>query len=69
MSQQTVGIVIDRLLNDKQLRVRLALDCIETLADLSFQGFELTPDEIALFIRTDARVWFWGTEGVSDRVH
>jgi hypothetical protein len=55
-----VGLVIDRLLNDQDLRVRFALDRIETLADLSLLGVELTPDEIAVFIRTDVRVWFWG---------
>lgn len=69
MSQQMVGIVIDRLLTDEDLRVRFALDRIETLADLSFLGMELTPDEIDVFVQTDARVWFWQREVVGDRVH
>ena len=69
MSQQMVGIVIDRLLTDEDLRVRFAVDRIETLADLSFLGFELTPDEIDVFIQTDARVWFWGSGVVGVRVH
>lgn len=64
-----VGIVIDRLLTDEDLRVRFALDRIETLADLSFLGMELTPDEIDVFVQTDARVWFWQREVVGDRVH
>ena len=60
MSQRMVGLVIDRLLNDQDLRVRFALDRIETLADLSLLGVELTPDEIDVFMQTDVRVWFWG---------
>lgn len=69
MSQQMVGRVIDRLLKDEDLRVRFALDRIETLAELSFRGFELTPDELDVFICTDVRVWFWGSAVVGDRVH
>ena len=57
MSQQMVGLVIDRLLEDEDLRDRFALDRIDTLAELSFRGFELTPDELDVFIRRDARVW------------
>ena len=61
MSRRTVGIVIDRLLNDLDLRVRLALDPFQTLADLSELGIELTREEIDVFIQTDVRVWFWGS--------
>lgn len=53
MSQQMVGVVIHRLLTDEDLRVRFVLDRIETLAELGFRGFELTPDEIDMFMRTD----------------
>jgi hypothetical protein len=69
MSQRMVSIVIDRLLADKDLRIRFALDRFETLADLSFLGVELTPDEIDVFIRTDVRLWFWGSVVAADRVH
>ena len=69
MSQQMVGNVIDRLLKDEDLRVRFALDRIEALAELSFRGFQLTSEEIDVFIRTDARVWFWGDAVLGDRVH
>jgi hypothetical protein len=69
MSQQMVGIVINRLLTDEDLRVRFALDPIETLADLSFRGLELTSDEIDVFIRTDTRMWFWSGELLGDRAH
>lgn len=68
MSQHTVGIVIDRLLADQDLRVRFALDRINALADLSLLGIELTQDEIDLFVQTDARVWFWGSAVAGDRV-
>jgi hypothetical protein len=69
MSQQMVGVVVERLLSDKNLRVRFALDQIETLAALSLRGFELTPDEMDMFIRTDVRVWFGGSGAAADRVH
>lgn len=69
MSQRMVGIVIDRLLDDKDLRVRFVLDCLETIAELGLRGVELTPDEIDVFVRTDARLWFWSSEVVADRVH
>ena len=58
MSQRVVETVIDRLLTEEHLRVRFALDRIETLADLGCQGLELTSDEIAMFIQADVRVWF-----------
>jgi hypothetical protein len=61
MSQGTVGIVVERLLNEEDFRVRLALEPFETLADLSFLGIELTGDEIDVFIQTDVRVWFWSS--------
>jgi hypothetical protein len=50
MTRNTVGIVIERLLTDEDLRVRFALDRIDTLALLRAHGFELTSDEIDLFI-------------------
>jgi hypothetical protein len=69
MSQRMVGIVIDRLLSDEDLRIRFAVDSIETIAELSFRGFTLTPDEIDVFIRTDARLWFWGKHAAGEQVH
>jgi hypothetical protein len=69
MSQRMVAILIDRLLADKDLRIRFALDPDETLADLSFLGVDLTPDEIDVFLRADARLWFWSRSLMGDRVH
>jgi hypothetical protein len=60
MSRADVGVVIDKLLTDEDLRIRFALDWIETVAELCLQGVELTCDEIDLFCRTDARLWFVG---------
>jgi hypothetical protein len=59
MSQQTVGIIIDKLLSDEDLRIRFVVDRMETLAELYLRGVELRPDEIDLFCGTDARLWFW----------
>ena len=58
MSRSIVGIVIDKLLTDEDLRIRFALDRVETVADLCLRGFDLTRDEIDLLCRTDAGVWF-----------
>jgi hypothetical protein len=58
MSRASVGMVIDKLLTDEDLRVRFAVDPIETVAELFLRGFNLTRDEIDLFCRTDAGVWF-----------
>jgi hypothetical protein len=60
MSRAGVGIVIDKLLTDEDLRIRFALDRFETVAELWLLGAELTPDEIDLFCRTDDRLWFVG---------
>ena len=54
-----IGVAIDRLLTDKRLRARFVLSRIETLADLGVRGIELTPEEIELFMQTDAGIWFW----------
>ena len=69
MSQRMVGIVVQTLLTDEDLRVRFAIDPIQTLADLNFRGVQLTSEEIDVFVRTDARVWFWNRELVGDQVH
>jgi hypothetical protein len=60
MSRAGVGIVIDKLLTDKDLRIEFALDRFETVARLCLPDAELTRDEIDLFCRTDARLWFVG---------
>ena len=58
MSRAGVGMVIEKLLTSEDLRIRFALDRIETVAELCLRGFDLSPDEIDLFCRTDAGVWF-----------
>ena len=58
MSRTSVGMVIDKLLTDENLRIRFALDRLETVAELCLGGFDLTRDEIDLLCRTDAGVWF-----------
>ena len=62
MSQAHVGTVIEALLTDENLRIRFALERIETIADLCVRGVELTGDEIDLLCQTDARLWFLGDE-------
>jgi hypothetical protein len=62
MSQAHVGTVIEALLTNENLRIRFALDRIETIADLCARGVELAGDEIDLLCQTDARLWFLGDE-------
>ena len=68
MSCRIVERVIDSLLSDKDLQVRFAIDPIEALADLNLRGFELTEEEIGMFVRTDARIWFGSDELVDVRI-
>jgi len=60
MSRTGVKLVIETLLTDESVRIRLALDRTETMAELCLRGFELTREEMDLFTRTDARLWFLG---------
>jgi hypothetical protein len=62
MSRTIVGMAIEKLLTDEDLRIRFALDRMEAIAELCLRGFELTRDEIDLFSRTDARLWFLGDQ-------
>ena len=45
MSQAAVGMVIEKLLTDEDLRIRFALDRMEAIAELCLRGFELTLDD------------------------
>ena len=58
MSRARVGMVVDKLLTDENLRLRFALDRVETVVELCLRGVDLTGDEIDLLCRTDAGVWF-----------
>jgi hypothetical protein len=58
MSRAGVGMVVEELLTDEKLRVRFAVDPMETIADLFLRGADLTRDEFDLFCRTDAGLWF-----------
>ena len=69
MSQQMVGVVIHALLTDETLRLRFLGDPLGALAELSLRGFELTRDEIDVFVYTDPRFWFWTSELFGARVH
>jgi len=69
MSHQVVGGVIHCLLTEEDVRIRFAIDPVQTLVDLSFRGYELSPEEMDVFLQTDARTWFWGREVLRDRVH
>ena len=60
MSRAGVGMVIEKLLTDENLRIRFALDRMETVAELFLRGVDLSSDEIDLFYRTDAALWFLG---------
>jgi hypothetical protein len=58
MSRTAVGLVVERLLTEEDLRVRFALAPMETVAELCLLGVDLTRDEIELLFRSDAALWF-----------
>jgi Pyridine nucleotide-disulphide oxidoreductase len=62
-------MVVEKLLTNENLRIRFALDRLETVAELLLQGFDLTRDEIDLFCRTDPRVWFVGIVSAGPERH
>lgn len=61
MSRAGVGLVIEKLLTDENLRIQFALDRVETIGELCLRGFDLNPGEIDLLCRTDAGLWFLGS--------
>ena len=69
MSLASVEVVITRLLTDEELRLRFAVDRVETLSELHAHGCRLTPREIDLFIECDPEVWFWLEHRVAGRMH
>lgn len=72
MSRIGVGIAIDKLLTEEDLRIRFAHDRIHTIAELCQRGIELTRDEIDLFCQADPRLWYFAehvsSEARRDRV-
>lgn len=58
MSRTAVGMAIEELLTNRQLRMGFAVDPVETVAALCLGGIELNPEEFNLFCQTDAYVWF-----------
>jgi hypothetical protein len=67
MSQTGVRKVVEQLLTDENLRIRLGFDPIETVGELCLRGFDLSGEEIDLFCRTDARVWSLGDLATCER--
>jgi hypothetical protein len=62
-------MVIDTLLTDENLRIRFALDRMETVAELFLRGFDLSQDEIDLFCQTNADLWFLGDIVAAELLH
>src|SRR4030095_6353330 len=69
MSQVGIGMVIDTLLTEEKLRIRFAVDRISTVTELFQRGFDLSPDDIDLFCRTDADLWFLGDTVGAEPLH
>jgi len=62
-------MVIDTLLTEEKLRIGFAVDRISTVTELFRRGFDLSQDEIDLFCRTDAALWFLGDVVGADPLH
>jgi hypothetical protein len=69
MSRASVGMVIDKLFTDEDLRIRFAVDPMEAVAELCLRGFDLTRDEIDLLCGTDVGVWFLRSAVGGARLH
>jgi hypothetical protein len=68
MSRAGVGSVINRLLTERHLRLRFAVDPVKTVVGLYLLGVDLSVAEIDLLCRTDARVWMpWDNARVRAR--
>jgi hypothetical protein len=57
MSQRNVELLIGRLLTDEELRHRFSSAPVDTLAEFSEQGWELSRGEIEALLETDAHLW------------
>ena len=69
MSRVGIGTVIDTLLTEEKLRIGFAVDRISTVTELFRRGFDLSQDEIDLFCRTDAALWFLGDVVGAEPLH
>jgi hypothetical protein len=69
MSRVGIGMVIDTLLTEEKLRIGFAVDRISTVTELFRRGFDLSQDEIDLFCRTDAALWFLGDVVGAEPLH
>ena len=58
MSRAAVGLVVENLLTDENLRTGFAVDPMATVTDLFLCGLGLTRDEVDLLCRTDPGLWF-----------
>ena len=68
MSRPSVGMVFEKVVAVQSVRIRFALDPMETIAELCLRGFELARDEVDL-CRTDARQWFLRDEVIGEGQH
>ena len=69
MSRVGIGMVIDTLLTEEKLRIGFAVDRISTVTELFRRGFDLSQEEIDLFCRTDAALWFLGDVVGAEPLH
>ena len=69
MSQDTVALVVDRLLTDPEFGNQFAVEPLETLLDVQCAGFDLTNNETVALAQADIRTWFCpgGARARSDR--
>jgi hypothetical protein len=68
MSQRNVQLVIGRLVTDEELRQRFLRAPVETLAELSERGWDLTRAEVEALLETDLDVWSWVAKRLPSRL-
>ena len=62
MSQEAVAFVVERLLIDRDFRIRFAVVPLDTLLGVQCEGFDLTDDETVSLVQADIRMWCWPDE-------
>ena len=69
MPNRRIRLVMTRLLSDEVLRLRFEIDRVKVLGELQAQGLDLTPDEIELFMLSDAETWWWADSRMAATLH
>ena len=69
MANDRIGIIMNRLLTEKVLRIRFELDRMMVLGELQVQEGRLTPTEFDLFLQSNVDMWSWLDSRIVGTLH